>query len=416
MPPNNLSPLGDILPADLWQTHVNNIFYGIQGPGIHKHFQTYVSRDHRLAHALADDFLENAHDLKGDSIVVHEWGVGNGNLAACFLSRLKKKDAEGRVYPRLKYLLCDYSLEILKGARAHPRLQEHSERFDAIQIKAGQSDEFEADSVDKIISNEIWDDLATKVILKHQGIYYEEHLQPFIDPAYINIEFDAFRQSFRDKNLQLLSEHPPFLPFIYWERSFPRTEISKWPHHEVLKSHLELAVDEIPIPVNTGAFLALERAKAVLKNDGLGYTGMDYGMFSMAEVNKEGRSYFNLYGGQYTNMVNFPLLVEVGKKLGFVKTEIEQQHQRVSKRMNAPVISVLEIVQEHPQAIEMEPWDRDVLMLETLHALSAGYNNPYPEKLEYPPMPDSPKKQKKRLLKKEQHQYLPIKAVRVKST
>ena len=397
--PSNLLPLGESLPADRWQTHVNSIFYGIQGPGIHNHFQTYVSRDHRLAHALADEFFEQAKHIANAPIILHEWGVGNGNLAACFLGRLKQIDADGLVYPKLRYLLCDYSLEILKGARAHPRLQEHKERFDTIQITAGQSDDFEPGSVDKIISNEIWDDLATKVILKHQGIYYEEHLQPFIDPAFVDVELELFCKDFNDKNLTSLSERPPFLPYIYWERSFPRTQIEDWPHSDVLKTHLDLAADEIPIPVNTGAFLALERARIVLKDEGLGYTGMDYGMFSMNEVNTEGRPYFNLYGGQYTNMVNFPLLVEVGKKLGFQHTQVAYQHQRVSNHLNMPVVSVLEIVQEHPQAMEMEAWDRDVLMLETLHALGPGYNNPYPEKLKYPPLPDAPKKQKKRVAK-----------------
>ena len=48
--------LGEFKPSDQWQTHVNSIFYGIKGPEIHNHFQTYVSLDHRLAHALADDF------------------------------------------------------------------------------------------------------------------------------------------------------------------------------------------------------------------------------------------------------------------------------------------------------------------------------------------------------------------------
>ena len=56
----HLLPLGDFKPADEWQTHVNEIFYRIQGPGIHDHFQTYVSQDHRLAHALAEDYFERA--------------------------------------------------------------------------------------------------------------------------------------------------------------------------------------------------------------------------------------------------------------------------------------------------------------------------------------------------------------------
>ena len=59
-------PLGDFKPADQWQTHVNEIFYGIQGPGIHNHFQTYVSLDHRLAHALAEDCYEQARKRPED--------------------------------------------------------------------------------------------------------------------------------------------------------------------------------------------------------------------------------------------------------------------------------------------------------------------------------------------------------------
>ena len=52
--------LGDFKPSDYWATHVNSIFYGIKGPEIHNHFQTYVSLDYRLAHALANDFYAQA--------------------------------------------------------------------------------------------------------------------------------------------------------------------------------------------------------------------------------------------------------------------------------------------------------------------------------------------------------------------
>ena len=73
-----LLPLGDFKPADEWQTHVNEIFYGIQGPSIHDHFQTYVSQDHRLAHALAEDYFEQARKQgnSAQSGFVMEWGVG----------------------------------------------------------------------------------------------------------------------------------------------------------------------------------------------------------------------------------------------------------------------------------------------------------------------------------------------------
>ena len=65
-----------------------------------------------------------------------------------------------------------------------------------------------------------------------------------------------------------------------------------------MQAHLESLQDEIPVPVNTGAFATLERAFRLLRPDGQGYTGFDYGMFSEKELNLEGRPYFNLYGGQ----------------------------------------------------------------------------------------------------------------------
>ncbi len=78
---NHLLPLGDFKPTDEWQTHVNEIFYGIQGPNIHNHFQTYVSQDHRLAHALAEDYYEQALTQANNPQprFIMEWGVGNGN-------------------------------------------------------------------------------------------------------------------------------------------------------------------------------------------------------------------------------------------------------------------------------------------------------------------------------------------------
>ncbi len=150
---NSDLPLGDFKPSHLWQTHVNAIFYGCLGPKIHNHFQTYVSRDYRLAHALAEEFFQNAlPSIKDDeTLFVHEWGVGNGNLAACFLSHLKSIDTDERVYPKTHYVLCDYSLEILKGVRANPNLTAHAGHFSTVQINAGELKCFRPNSAQKIL-------------------------------------------------------------------------------------------------------------------------------------------------------------------------------------------------------------------------------------------------------------------------
>jgi len=398
-PETQFQPLGDFQPADEWQTHVNAIFYGIQGPGIHQHFQTYVSRDHRLAHALADQFLQDVRECgpAEGPVTVQEWGVGNGNLAARFLSRLKETDTEGTVYPRLRYTLCDYSEEILNGVRANPNLQEHEGVVFFERVDAEQPDDFEPGSVHKIISNEIWDDLATSVLIKNDGLLYVEYLQPLLRRNVPNVPWDAFTEQFNTRDLEALAANPPFLDQIAWERSFQRTDISDWPYGEVIQNHLDRLEEEIPIPVNTGAFKTLDRARRLLAETNLGYSSFDYGMRSDHELNWQGRPYYKLYGGQYTSMVNFPLIGEVGRAAGFADVTLEPQHDFVARHLGENVVSALELVQTHPGISGMEPWDADILMLQTLHALNAHYKSPYKDKMDYPPMPGTPKKQRKQI-------------------
>jgi hypothetical protein len=206
-----------------------------------------------------------------------------------------------------------------------------------------------------------------------------------------------FLKLFNEKNLDGLSACPPFLSAIAWERNYQRVDISDWPYADIIQKQMARVADDIPIPINVGAFGALSHAHRLLSKDGQGYAGFDYGMFSINELNQEGRPYFNLYGGQYTFMVNFELLGEVGKAVGFKSVEKELQRNFVGRHLREKTLSVVEIVQAHPQITEMEPWDRDVLMLSTLHALNGTYKSPYKRKLSYPVMEGTPKKQRKQI-------------------
>ena len=396
----NLISLGEFKPSDQWQTHVNSIFYGIKGPAIHNHFQTYVSLDHRLAHALAEDFFKHTVGKTPPNRVwtIQEWGVGNGNLAACFLSRLHEIDFNNQVYPFTHYILCDESEEILKGTRANPRLQQHEGRFSTVRVDAEHLDCFRPKSVTKIISNEIWDDLATKVLIKNENQFYEEYLCPYLPDDFPGASEETFIKQFQKKDLHELAQRPSFLEAIYWERDFQRVDLSDWPYAETLQKHSQSLTNEIPMPINTGAFAALKKAKELLAPDSLGYTGFDYGMLEFKDLNQEGRPYFNLYGGQYTFMVNFPLLEEVGREIGFSEINREYQNEFVKRSLDAEVSGVVELVQNHPQVANMPGWDRDILMLRTLQALNSIYHSPYPGKLEYPPMQGTPKKQRKQIL------------------
>ena len=350
-----------------------------------------------MAHALANDFYAKArgHHPENDIWYLQEWGVGNGNLAACFLSRLREIDSENEVYPFVHYILCDESEEILKGVRSNARLQEHSGKFSTVRIHAEQLDCFRPHSVAKIISNEIWDDLSTKVLLKHQGLYYEEYLCPFLE----TLPTEDFLEQFKNRDLAELAQLPNFLDTIHWERDFQRVDLDDWPFAETLKAHAENFKDEIPMPVNTGAFSAIAKAKELLAPMNFGYTSFDYGMKTIQDLNQEGRPYFNLYGGQYTFMVNFPLLEDIGRSIGFTKITREYQNQFVGEDLGSAVISLVDLMQNHPQVASMAPWDRDILMLGTLHALNTVYRSPYSGKLNYPAMEGTPKKQRKQIAK-----------------
>jgi hypothetical protein len=251
--------------------------------------------------------------------------------------------------------------------------------------------------VTKIISNEIWDDLATKVLLKKENQFYEEYLCPHLPSDFPGINEKIFLQQFQNKDLLELAQRPSFLEAIYWERDFQRVELSDWPFSNTLQKHSQNLKDEIPMPINTGAFAALKKARELLAPDNLGYTGFDYGMLDLKDLNQEGRPYFNLYGGQYTFMVNFPLLQEVGRKIGFSEVNKEYQNDFVKRSLDAEVSGVVDLVQNHPQVANMPGWDRDILMLRTLQALNTVYHSPYSGKLEYPAMPGTPKKQRKQI-------------------
>ncbi len=395
----HFSPLGDFKPADEWQTHVNEIFYGIQGPGIHDHFQTYASQDHRLAHALAEDYFEQANKQTGCSKprFIMEWGVGNGNLAGCFLSHLKSIDRKKKVYPETRYILCDFSMEILKGASNNERLKNHKGKFSMVQIDANHMDCFQEQTIDKIISNEIWDDLSTKVLLKRDGSLYEEYIQPLIDPVAAGVNFDDFVKGFNGKNLDSLKSRPDILQFIIWEKTYQRVDIDDWPQTSILQAHIDQILDEIPVPVNLGALATFERARRLLRKGGLGYTGMDYGMYSLRELNFPDRPYFNLYGGQYTFMVNFELLSQWARAVGFTSVVKEHQHIYVGKHLQDRVISLVELIQTHHDSPNMSIWDRDILMLNTLNTLNKVYKNHYKTKIKYTAMEGTPSNQQNKI-------------------
>ena len=52
--------LGDFAPIDVWQQHMNTVFYGLRGERLRELYQTFAAADYRLAYALAADYVERA--------------------------------------------------------------------------------------------------------------------------------------------------------------------------------------------------------------------------------------------------------------------------------------------------------------------------------------------------------------------
>ena len=117
----------------------------------------------------------------------------------------------------------------------------------------------------------------------------------------------------------------------------------------------------------------------------------------MRELNFSGRPYFNLYGGQYTFMVNFELLCDWAKAEGFSSIEKDYQHYYVGKHLKDKVISLVELLQSHHKVQTMDFWDRDILMLKTLNALNKVYKSNYHYRMKYSSMDGTPSNQRQQI-------------------
>ncbi len=199
--------IGDYKPVDQWQVHINTLFYRFRGDQIRSFYQTFASADYRLAHALAADYYARVvrrekargegHEARGKSkdsptpcplplapsLVVHEWGPGNGNLAACFLSHLKVLDKDGAIYPRIRYVLVDWEQAVLDAALAHPELASHRDLVETHRGTVDRLDGVADGSVDRIICNELWNDLPTKLMSRQANEIEEEFLRPNLSEA-----------------------------------------------------------------------------------------------------------------------------------------------------------------------------------------------------------------------------------------
>jgi Putative S-adenosyl-L-methionine-dependent methyltransferase len=390
--------IGDWKAVDQWQAHINQLFYRFRGDQIRKFYQTFASADYRLAHALAADYVEQVSKrekvsrdqgfaLNDRPLTVVELGPGNGNLAACFLTHLNSLDRDGRIYPRVRYLLVDWEQTVLDAAVKHPGLISHQDRIQTIRSTVDHLAHVPDGSVDRMFCNELWNDLPTKLLSRQGGDIEEEYLRPNLSEVlHAKIEdWPGFIRAFEAKDADELKQFPSFFDDLVWEREYRPVEWKDVPYRKTITEFLRRIDDQVVVPVNIGAYLTIREAKRLLAPDAVGFSSFDAGTADHQVLNDPDKPCSGQFGGQQSFMVNFALADAVAKQVGTVTVSMESQREFIGRNLNTNVLTLMDLLATHPSAgHKMDPWEQDRLILNTIAALNKTYESPYANRMEFP--------------------------------
>lgn len=395
--------IGEFRPVDEWQAHINDIFYGLRGGRLRDFSQTFAAADYRLAHALAADYYarvlarekarrESSSDpasrpsSPAPCLIIHEWGCGNGNLAACFLTHLKAIDKESRVYPRVRYVLVDAQEATLQAAMAHPDLVQHPDRIESVCAQVQDLATVADGSVDRILCNELWNDLPTKLMLRKDGDIEEEFLRPNLSEArHAEIaDWSGFVHAFDGKDIKALDAFPAFLEDIIWEKEYRKSDWKLIPYRKTVTDFLKKIDEHVLVPVNFGAYASIKEAKRLLAPDAIGFSSFDAGTADLDVLNDPEKPCYGQFGGQYSFMVNFALVESVAKHLGMKISAIEPQKEYIGQCLATNVMSLMDLLATHPRSHALKGWEQDQLIVQTIHALNKTYQSPYRRTIEFP--------------------------------
>ena len=411
--------LGEFAPIDVWQRHMNAVFYGLRGERVRELYQTFAAADYRLGYALAADYVQRAiqrqkacpersaeaqsrraDPQKGTApLTIMEWGCGNGNLAACFLDHVKALDRDATLYPRMQYVLIDASETVLDGARANAELAEHGDRVQFVQATVPDLQSYADGSIDRIFCNELWSELPTKLLLRKAGDVMEEHIRPNMKETRLvdYPDWPGLVQAFDQADVAGLKPLPAFLEDILWEREYHKIEAKDVPFRRLITDFLKLFDEELLIPVNVGAAVSLKEAHRLLAPDALGFSSFDAGTADEAVLNDPEKPCYNLVGGQFSFMVNLALLEDVAKQVGGGQVTIEPQKEFVGRSLGVNVMSLMDVLASHPSLPQDAPWQIDRLLLKTVEAVNAGYASPYERTIDIPLSPEIPEETRREL-------------------
>jgi hypothetical protein len=289
---------------------------------------------------------------------------------------------------------------VLDGALAHPDLAAHRDRVETVQASVDRLASVADGTVDRIICNELWNDLPTKLIARSGGDIEEEYLRPNLtETLHAKMQdWSAFVRAFEGKDVETLKTFPPFLDDLVWEKEYRKVEWKDVPYRKTVTEFLKSIDEKVLVPVNLGAFATLKEAKRLLAPDAIGFSAFDAGTAEMKVLNDPEKPCYGLFGGQYSFMINFALVEAVAKHLGLGRITIELQREFVGRSLNTNVITLMDLLATHPSAgPKLAPWEQDRLVLKTIKALNETCQSPYSRVLDFPIRKDIPVEERETL-------------------
>ena len=134
-------------------------------------------------------------------------------------------------------------------------------------------------TVDRIICNELWSELPTKLVLRKDGEIKEEHLRPNLNEKRL-VDFpdwQKFVEAFDKADLETLPSFPAFLGDLVWEREYQPVDAKTLPFRRTVTEFLKGIDEEVLVPYNVGACQSLKEAQRLFAPDAIGFSSFDAG-------------------------------------------------------------------------------------------------------------------------------------------
>ncbi|VVB54044.1 Uncharacterised protein [uncultured archaeon] len=382
--PNKLY-IGPSKPVDEWFEHMNRVFYGVTGRGLYFYFDTLVSEDPMTGFGLANDFHAHLRGLAKvpDELVVHEYGIGNGNLSAAFLYRMRALDVENGTdyFRRTKCVLCDFSDEVLTTVRTNPFLMQFEDNLVFAKLdgeKMQPSDSavapyFRDGCVQKMYSNELADALPAQVVTRPEGTLGIGYVRPYLKKDVLShlgiTDLDGLVRDYAAGDVEALKTYPDFFLALDVETPFvpaAPSEIREW---NLVDGFLK-ETGGASCTVNYGFHNHLRAVRRLMDVEcGQGYDIFDVGIRNPSEV-REGGTIANTRGDMCF-CVNFVLASRKCPSLGLGVVALEPQLTFIGREVE-PAVPLIDLLATHPGYPQIK--DDDPTKQEFIKLVSACLN------------------------------------------